>query len=246
MGGKLIVPNIKTQTFSFAEKQRNRLSSVKVGRWGQRRWRWTAETKRFQPTSHIQHKGQGCFLQCRRGRVVLLTTDWFQLRLASHTSGKTQSYTSIVATFYFYNLVFWGWEVARKAEELEPAAALRAWRLHPRAGWWVITRVMRQQRLIDLFTGSQSTVPLIYKSKCGQSSLMDKQQKDVFLILLWPTSCFPFVPIHIHYPSFPVGVQTPWVSPLMGVHPSLRVTSIWGGKAKENSNDAALLKTPRI
>lgn len=112
--------------------------------------------------------------------------------------------------------------------------------------WWVITRVMRQQRLVDLFTGSQSTVPLIYKSKFGQGSLMDKQQKDVFLILLWPTSCFPFVPIQIHYLSFPVGVQTPWASPLMSVLPSLRVTSIWGGKAKENGNDAALLKTARI
>lgn len=34
----------KTQTFSSAEKQRNRLPSVKVG-GGQRRWRWTAEKK---------------------------------------------------------------------------------------------------------------------------------------------------------------------------------------------------------
>lgn len=35
----------KTQTFSSAETQRNRLPSVKVGKWGQRRWRWTAEKK---------------------------------------------------------------------------------------------------------------------------------------------------------------------------------------------------------
>lgn len=68
----------------------------------------------------------------------------------------------IVATFCFYSVVSWGRGIARKVEEWEPAAALWAWRLHPRAGWWVITPVMRQQRLVDLFTGCQFTLPLIY------------------------------------------------------------------------------------